>query len=293
MGLLLQVLQSVAPVFILAAIGFIWVKLGLEYRVQFVTRLAMTLSIPCLIFVALIETEIDPKALRDTAIATLAAYSVVSLAALAFVRAFKLEARTFWAPIVFGNTGNLGLPVALFAFGAEGLGYAVVIFAIMAVLSFTIGLWVVSGGGSALNAFKEPLVSATLLGGLFMVMDWTLPVWAMNTLDLIGQIAIPMMLITLGVAISRLKPSAIGRGIAVSLAKLVICLAGGVWAGWQIGLPPVAMGVLVMQITTPIAVTNYMLAEKYNANSEEVAGLVVVSTLISIIAIPATLAFFI
>lgn len=293
MSLLLQVLQAVAPVFILAGIGFIWVRMGLEYRVQFVTRLAMSLSIPCLIFVALVKTEIDPTALRDTAIATLAAYGSVSIAALAFVRAFKLDARTFWAPIVFGNTGNLGLPVALFAFGSEGLGYAVVIFAIMAVLSFSIGLWVVSGGGSALNAFKEPLVSATLLGGLFMVMDWTLPVFAMNTLELIGQMAIPMMLITLGVAISRLKPAAIGRGLAISTAKLVICISCGVWAGWLVGLPLVAMGVLVMQISTPVAVTNYMLAEKYNANSEEVAGLVVISTLISVVSIPLTLAFFI
>lgn len=292
MALFLQVLQSVAPVFILALVGFTWVRLGFEYRVQFVTRLAMTLSIPCLIFTALVKTEVDPTLLRDTAVATLGAYGVISAAALGIIRLAKLDPRTYWPPMVFGNTGNLGLPVALFAFGSEGLGYAVVIFAILAILSFTIGLWVVSGGGSAMKAVKEPLVGATLLGGVFMVMNWSPPVWAMNTLELTGQMAIPLMLITLGVAISRLQPAAIGRGVLISLAKLAICLAAGFWAGWALGLPPVAMGVLVMQLSTPVAVTNYMLAQKYSPYAEEVAGLVVVSTLLSVVSIPLTLAVF-
>ncbi|MEO0915035.1 MAG: AEC family transporter, partial [Pseudomonadota bacterium] len=181
MSLVLEVLQIVAPVFILAAIGFAWVKLGLEYRVEFVTRLAMTLAIPCLIFVALVETEIDPAALRDTAIATLAAYAVLGAAILVFCWLFALKLRTFWAPLTFGNTGNLGLPLAFFAFGQEGFGFAVIIFAIMAVLSFTIGIYAVSGGGSLMNAVKEPMVGATLLGGLFLVMEWRLPNWPINS----------------------------------------------------------------------------------------------------------------
>ncbi len=293
LALFLQVLQSVAPVFVLALVGILWVRLGFEYRVEFVTRLAMTLSVPCLIFAALVNTEIDPKALRDTAAATLGAYGVISLVALIFVRVMRFDPRTYWPPLVFGNTGNLGLPVALFAFGNEGLGYAVVIFSIMAVMSFTIGLWVVSGGGSAAKAIKEPIVGATLLGGLFMVMGWRLPTWAMNTLELTGQMAIPLMLITLGVAITRLKLTAVGRGVFVSLVKLAICLAAGVGAGWALDLPPVAMGVLVMQVTTPVAVTSYMLAEKYSPHADEVAGLVVVSTLLSVVSIPLTLAAYI
>lgn len=293
MNLVIEVLQIVAPVFILAAIGFVWVRVGLEYRVQFVTRLAMTLSVPCLIFTALVKTEIEPALLRDTALATLAAYGGVGVASFLFVRLLRLQMRTYLAPIIFGNTGNLGLPVALFAFGTEGLGFAVVIFAIMAVLSFTIGVWVVSGGGSVLTAVKEPMVGATLLGGVFLVMGWDMPRWSMNTLELVGQMAIPLMLITLGVAISRLHPAAIGRSLGISLVKLAICAGISVWAGLQFGLTGVALGVLVLQLTTPIAVTSYMLAEKYNANADEVAGMVVVSTLISVIAIPVTLAFFV
>lgn len=278
--------------FALAAIGFAWVKLGFEYRVEFVTRLAMTLSIPCLIFMALVKTEIDPKVLSDTALATLAAYLAVGVLVFAFSALFKLDRRTYLAPLTFGNTGNLGLPLALFAFGAQGFDIAVVVFAIMAFLSFTIGVWLVSGAGSGWVAVKEPMVAATVLGALFLWQGWSLPVWIGNTLDLIGQIGIPVMLLTLGVAISRLRPQRLISAFALSLVKLVICTVAAYAVGRAFGLPSLALGVLVLQVATPVAVTNYMLAEKYKANADEVAGLVVVSTLLSVVAIPIILGVF-
>jgi len=293
MSLILQVLQIVAPVFILGGIGAIWVKMGLEYRVQFVTRLTMTLSVPALIFVSLMKTEIDPQALRDTALAALFAYIGVGLLVLLMLKIAKLDVRTFFAPLSFGNTGNLGLPLALFAFGTAGFDFAVVVFAIMAVLSFTIGVWVVSGGGSPVSAIKEPIVWATILGGIFLVNGWMLPTWSVNTLELIGQIAIPVMLITLGVAIARLKPGTLGRAIWLSAAKYVICIAVPLAVGLFFALPPIALGVLIVQVSTPVAVTSYMLAEKYDADTDQVAGLVMVSTLMSIIVIPVLLAFLI
>ncbi|MEM8788418.1 MAG: AEC family transporter [Pseudomonadota bacterium] len=293
MALILQVLQIVAPVFALAAIGFGWVRLGLVYDVAFVTRLTMTLAIPCLIFMALARTEIDPATLRDTALATLAAYAGIGLSIWLLVSALGYDQRTFWAPLTFGNTGNIGLPVALFAFGAPGLDFAVVVFAIMAVLSFTVGVWVVSGQGSPLAAVREPMVWASVAGGVFLVQGWRLPAWAEATLDLIGQIGIPLMLITLGVAISQLRPAAFGRALGLGAVKLVICALAGLLAGLAFGLPPVGLAVLVMQAATPVAVTNYMLAQKYGANAGEVAGLVVVSTLLSVLAIPLLLAVFV
>ena len=290
MSPILTVIQIVAPVFILAAIGWAWVKAGLEYPIRFVTQVAMTLSIPCLIFVALMETEIDPSALTALSLATVAAYAVVTVLIWAICAAMRLDMRTFLAPLVYGNTGNLGLPLALFAFGDEGLGYAVVVFAIMAIYSFTAGIWVVAGGGSLLKVLKEPLVAGTLLGALFLWQDWTTPVWLTNTLDLIGQIAIPMMLITLGVALARLSAGRMGRALVLSLAKVVVC-AGAAWiVGRWFDLDPVPFAVLVLQVATPVAVTSYLLAEKYGADSDSVAGLVVASTLLSVLYLPVLLA---
>lgn len=291
MEIAFKVMEIVTPVFALAAIGFVWVKLGFEYRVQFVTRLAMSLAIPCLIFVSLMQTKIDPGALGALTLASLLAYVLVILVMTAVVRIGKLDSRTFLAPLIFSNTGNLGLPLAFFAFGEVGLGYGVVVFAVSAIIQFTYGIWLVSGGGSLVKVIQEPLVSATLLGGLFMAMGWETPSVVTNTLSLIGQMAIPMMLITLGVAVARLHIGAFSKPLFLAVAKVTICVVCAVAAGIWFGLAPVALGVLILQLATPVAVTSYMLAEKYGADSDSVAGLVVVSTLMSVLTLPVILAF--
>jgi predicted permease len=290
-NVILTVVEIVAPVFLLAALGFAWVRLGYEYRLDFVTKLAMTLGVPCLIFVTLMQADIENEALTAIATATLAAYAIVIAVFFAITLAFKLDRQTFLAPLSFGNTGNLGLPLALFAFGDLGLGYAVVVFAVMAIISFTFGIWLVSGGGNPLSSLKEPLVGASLAGGLFLWMGWETPTVITNTLSLIGQLGIPLMLITLGVALARLSPSDIARMVWLSALKVVICVA----VAWPIGLwfqlNDVAFAVLVLQVATPVAVTSYLLAEKYGADTDSVAGLVVVSTLMSVGFLPLILAF--
>lgn len=291
MNLVLTVLNITAPVFLLAAVGFVWVKLGFEYSVTFVTRMAMTLAVPCLIFVALMNIDAAPQAIATLSVAAFMAYLVVMAGCFILVKAARLDTQTYLAPLIFGNTGNLGLPLALFAFGETGLGYAVVVFAVMAILSFTIGIWMVAGAGSFKRVLQEPLVGATLLGALFLWQGWETPVFLTNTLELIGQMAIPMMLITLGVAVARLETKAMGQAVLLSVVKLLICGGAGWGAAVWFGLDPVAAGVLIVQLATPVAVTSYLLAEKYGANAQPVAGLVVASTLLSVIALPLILAF--
>ncbi len=286
MTLVLTVMEITAPVFLLACIGFVWVRLGFDYNIQFVTRLAMTLSVPCLIFVALMQTEIDPSALATLSLAAIASYAGVALIFAALVAVLRLDVSTYLAPLIFGNTGNVGLPLALFAFGEAGLGYAVVVFAVMAVGSFTFGIWLVAGRGSLGRVLREPLLGATLLGALFLWQGWRTPPFVTNTLELTGQLAIPLMLITLGVAVARLRPGMIGLSVLLSAAKLLICAAIAGAAGLWFGLGPVAFAVLVLQISTPVAVTSYLLAEKYGNHAEAVAGLVVTSTLLSVLALP-------
>ncbi|MEL6570726.1 MAG: AEC family transporter [Pseudomonadota bacterium] len=288
---LLTVLNITAPVFLLATIGYVWVRLGFEYRVEFVTRLAMTLSLPCLIFTSLMKSDVAPGALATLSLASLTAYGMVTVACFLLVKALQLDVRTFLAPLIFGNTGNLGMPLALFAFGEIGLDYAVVVFAVMAMISFTFGIWLVSGGGSLKKLVQEPLVAATVLGAIFLWQGWQTPLVLTNTLELIGQIVIPIMLITLGVAVARLETKAMGQAVALSVVKAGICAGCAWWVATWFRLEPVAAAVLIVQVSTPIAVTSYMLAEKYGADAQPVAGLVVASTLLSVITLPLILAF--
>tara|TARA_B110000003_G_scaffold147830_1_gene148850 strand:+ start:1812 stop:2693 length:882 start_codon:yes stop_codon:yes gene_type:complete len=290
-NLVLNVFQISAPVFLLTAIGFVWVKLDIEYRVEFVTRLAMTLSLPCLIFVSLMNTQISPEILRAVSLAAIISYALVTIASFILVKVLKLNVSTFLAPLIFGNTGNLGLPLAFFAFGTEGLSYAVVIFAIMATYNFTFGVWVISGGGSIVKATKEPLVWGTILGLIFLINNWKTPLFLTSTLELIGQMAIPLMLITLGVAIARLRLINISRALVITLTKFFICLVLSIIVGRYFQLEHIPFSVLLLQLTTPVAVTSYLLATKYDNGSDDIAGLVIISTLISAIYIPIILFF--
>jgi hypothetical protein len=122
-------------------------------------------------------------------------------------------------------------------------------------------------------------------------MDWETPRFLTNSINLIGQMAIPMMLITLGVAVARLQPRGVTKAVVASILKACICIASATAVGLWFGLSQVPLAVLILQVSTPVAVTSYLLSVKYEADSDAVAGLVVVSTLLSVVYIPLTLAF--
>ncbi|MEX3017063.1 AEC family transporter [Gymnodinialimonas sp. 202GB13-11] len=284
-------LEITAPVFLLGAAGFGWVRLGYDYPTEFVTRLAMTLAVPCLIFTALVSADIDAGAVLSLGLATALAYGVAAVLVLGLLRLIGRNLRAFSAPLTFGNTGNLGLPLALFAFGDQGLGLAVVVFAIMAIVMFTFGLWMVAGAANPLRVLKEPILWASVLGVVFLSLDLTPPEVAMNALGLMGQMGIPLMLLTLGAAVARLKPAGVVQALGLSLAKLAIGLAAAIVAVWALGLTGLPAAVLILQMVTPVGVTSYLLAERYKQEPEAVAGLVVISTLLAIATLPVTLSF--
>jgi predicted permease len=253
----------------------------------------MTVATPALIFVALADGSVEAASAGRLALAAGAGY----LAALALsglgCRLAGLDGRTFWAPLAFGNTGNLGLPLALLAFGEAGLGYAVVVLAVSAVIQFTLGLMIVAGTANPASVLREPMVLATLAGALVLATGWEVPQVALSTLGLLGQMAVPMMLITLGVAVARLTPGRVPLTAALSAVKIAGGAGIGAAAGWALGLGPTAFAVLVVQMSTPVAVTSYLLAERYGADAPAVASLVVVSTAMSVATLPLILALFV
>ena len=124
-----------------------------------------------------------------------------------------------------------------------------------------------------------------------MFYGWETPKILTNALDLIAQMAIPLMLITLGVAVARLKTSLAYKTLGISLSKIMIGIIAGIVVGYQFNLPYEAFAVLVIQMSMPVAVTSYLLAEKYGADSEAVAGLVVISTFLTTFITPVLLSF--
>lgn len=290
---MLNIFEIVAPVFILAAVGYIWVKCGFEYRVEFVTQFAMAIALPCLVFTALMKTEFQPYYFGNLLMAAILGYFSLATLAFIFVKIFQLGQRTYLMPLISGNTGNLGLPLCLFAFGDSGFGYAIIVFSVTSIVAFTIGVWVVAGGGSLKQLLKEPLVASTVFGLIFMWQGWETPSFLTSSLELIGQMAIPMMLITLGVAVARLKITDVRKSFLISFCKIFFGITAAIMVSFIFDLPKVAIAVLILQFSMPIAVTSYLLAEKYGADANAVAGLVVVSTLITVGISPIIIAFLI
>ncbi len=289
----ISIVQIIAPVFILSAMGFIWVRVGFDYRTDFITKITMNLFLPCLIFVALMKTDLDAAAISTTFWASIVVYALITPIFLVLLRVMRLDLRTFWPPMIFSNTGNLGLPLAFFAFGEVGLAHAIIVFAVMVIYSFSIGIWMVAGRASLIGLIKEPVVWGTILGAVFMVLGWQTPVFLTNSLELAGQPAIPLMLVTLGVALARLKIGDYALTFFLSVIKYAICLGVALAVGLWFGLDKLSLSILVLQISTPVAVTSYLLAERYGSDSQKVAGLVVASTGLYVVILPILLVFMI
>ena len=279
----------IAPVFICAVIGYGWARRGMPFDNEFTTTLSSNIAMPCLIMATLARLEIGPEAFAQMALAGLITVVATIAVAAAVLRLAGYSQPVYLPSLVFGNTGNIGLPLCLFAFGEEGLALAIVFFTVFLVFQFTFGIWVSAGHGSIRILLRTPLVWAALIGISLQVLDIRLPVWIDNTMGLIGDMAIPLMLLTLGVSLANLKVTSLGRSVALSAGRLVIGLAVGLAVAELLGMEGAARGILILESTMPVAVLNYLFAARHNRSPEEVAGLVLVSTAISFVTLPALL----
>jgi hypothetical protein len=280
----------VAPTFIVAAIGFIWARTGRPFQSGFVTSLVTLVGTPFLVFSSLTKHDLDLAAVAEMAGATLLAFIGFAIVGIIVLRLSKLPLNSFLPALMFPNSGNMGLPLCLFAFGEEGLALAIVFFAISATLQFTVGIGIAAGSADPKRLLRMPLTYAVLAALLVLLFDLPVPGWLANTSDLLGGITIPLMLIALGVSLAQLKVSNLGRGLALSLVRLGSGAAIGFAVGTLLGLDERALGVLTIQSGMPVAVFNYLFAELYQRQPAEVASLIIVSTLISFATLPFLLA---
>lgn len=284
-----ELVSIVAPVYLCVALGWGWARLGRRYDTELVTDLVMNVGAPCLVFTSLVAIEAPLGEMLEMVGATLLALASFAGIGAALLRGLGLPLRTFLGPVVFGNTGNMGLPVCLFAFGEPGLVLAVCFYATTAFVHFTLGQGIWSGSFALGTLLRTPLTWATLLAAGVVVGGLPVPLWLGRTTELLGDFAIPLMQFTLGVTLARLSVAGLGRSVGISLLRIGTGLVVGVGLAWGLGLEGVGRGVFILDCTMPIAVFNYLLAERYARSPDEVASAVVVSTLISLLTLPVIL----
>jgi malate permease and related proteins len=287
-----EVLSIVAPVYICAGVGFLWVRMGRSFDTALSTDLIMGVGAPCLVFSSLVSYEIEfIDAAQMVLAASVAVFIMAGLAAV-FLTWAKLPLNTFLAPMTFGNTGNMGIPLCYFAFGEAGLALAVCVFAATSMLHFTFGQVIWSGRAAWTDVLRTPLVWSCVLALAVMVGGWDLPSWVTRTTSLLGSFTVPLMQLTLGVSLAQLGVTRFWRSVGLAFLKLGIGLAVGSLVANLFGFEGVAAGVLVLGCSMPVAVFNYMFAVRYKRSPGEVASVVVVSTLLAATVLPFLLSFF-
>lgn len=290
--MLSQLSAVVLPVLLVAGIGFIWAKMGRRFDSVFLTDIATNVGTPCLAAHSLTNLEIAPTALAEMGVAVLIALAGFLVLGLVVLRLLKLSPNSYLPALMFPNTGNMGLPLSLFAFGQEGLGLAVVYFGCTVTLQFTVGISLSAGNLSLSRLVRTPTVYAVVISVILLLFDIPVPTWIDNTIGVLGGITIPMMLLTLGVSLAQLKVNAMGRNLLLSCVRL----GGGFLIALIIvhvfDLPPVAAGVLIIQSSMPVAVFNFLFAQYYGRAHADVAAMVVISTALSFLTLP-LLAYFV
>mgnify|MGYP003146827945 CR=1 FL=1 len=289
--MLYQIFSIIAPVFICAFVGYGWSRLQQPYDREFVTRLITNISAPCLVFATFMEVSVSIQPFLSMMLGAFLNLCIVGLIALAILKALKLDLHAFLPSQMFPNTGNMGLPLCLLAFGEEGLALGITYFAVNSFFHFTVGVAISKGSMTAGSLARNPMFFAVILTLLLVYFDIPVPAWIVNTTDLLAGIAIPLMLIALGVSLAQFRIISINRSLFLALLRLILGFLVGWGVAGLLGLEGAAKGVLILQSAMPVAVFSYLFASQNNRSPEEVAATVVFSTIISFASLPLLLLF--
>lgn len=285
------IVPVITPVVVCIVLGAWWARSQQRFPNEFVGDLVMKIGAPALIVGTLGSTDLAPGALLEVLAAALLMLFFSALLSALTCRVFGWPLRDIGVPIVFGNSGNMGLPLCLFAFGPDGLALSLGIFVVFSLIHFSFGTAVLTSNIPGKALLRSPLIWAGLLALLMIATDQQFPLTVNNTLDILGGMAIPLMLLTLGVSLVSLRLRDSGRALTMGLARVVTALLAGVLTVEVLQLEGLLRGVVLLQAATPAAVFNYLLAQQYQRSPDMVAGLVMASTLLSFISIPLVLAY--
>ena len=285
-----QVFEIVFPIFALVALGYFYArKFGPDMASA--NRLNLELFTPALIFSVLSSEGFELERYGELALAAGIVVLGSGLLVWPISRMLGYKNRVFLPPMMFNNSGNMGLPLALFAFGEAALPAAMILFLVENTLHFTVGNAMLTGHVNPLKLIRMPMLAATLAGLFVAVFDLGVPGPLHEAIDLLGQIAIPLMLFALGVRMTGVDLS----DWRIGMAGAILCPLSGLLVALPVvmlvELPTVQQAQLIVFAALPPAVLNFMLAERYGIEPRKVAAVVLLGNFASLAVIPAVLYF--
>ncbi len=289
--MLAQIFTVIAPVFVIALLGYVWERRGMPFDTNTMSLLCSYVGGPCLMLYTLLESKADLSLAPRVVAAAALMILLMGIVGWGVVRALKLPVRVYLPALMFPNSGNMGLPLCLFAFGESGLALAVTFFATMAGLQFSVGISLASGSVSVRGLVTNPMVISVVLAAALMAGDVTLPLWIANVLQVLGNTLIPLMLMSLGASLSKLQVAGIGRSFGFSVLRLAGGFVIAVGLTQVLGLEGAARGSVIIQSSMPVAVFSYLFAARYDNQPEDVAAMVFISTILSFLTLPFLMGF--
>ncbi|MEC7814643.1 MAG: AEC family transporter [Pseudomonadota bacterium] len=283
-----QILSTLLPVFLIAGCGALYGR----YRtpdIQGLNVLNMELFVPMLVFAVLADQQAP---LQDYAGLALGATVIVlgsGILLYPVAKILKLNLKTFLPPMMFNNSGNMGIPLLVFAFGEAALPAAIVLFIVEMLLHFSVGLYMLDPHTSILQRLRLPIVFASIAGLAVNFSGVALPGWLLETLNMLGGVCIPLMLFALGVRMLDIN----FRDWKMGMIGAIACPLSGLLLAWPmialLDLPALQVACLWVFAALPPAVLNYMVAEQYQQEPQTVASLVLLSNLGSLVVMPIVL----
>jgi malate permease and related proteins len=291
--MLLRILAIIFPIFAIIAAGWLYARYrhtrgGID--MAFANQLNMEVFVPALIFAALASKSFDLGAYDRLALGALVLMLGSGVLSWGLALLLREQPKTFVPPMMFVNSGNMGLPLMVLAFGEAALPAAVVLFFVENLLHYTLGTWMLDHHARLWNLWRVPVIFAALLALAINLSGFELWQPLYLSVKLIGDVAIPLLLFSLGVRLAVSNWSDVRLGLIGAVA----CPATGMllaWLlAWLLALNESDAAMLMVFGALPPAVLNYVFAERYLQEPAKVASIVMIGNLGSLVFVPLALA---
>ena len=285
-----QIISIVAPLFAIVAVGYFYgSRVRPEMRIT--NRLIMDVFMPALIFHVMIQEDFYPA--QYVGLITAGVLLMLGSGVLAYLLAKLLgfAPRSFMPSAMFSNWANLGLPLYVLALGPQALDGGVMLVVVGNLLCFTLGVYVYSGKLSGWEVLKTPIIAAVVVGLAINASGFHIPKAIDLPIDMLGKVAIPLMLFSLGVRLTRVSWGDYRVGLAMAIFCPVVGVSLAILLVQILPLSVLHQNILILFGVLPPAVINFMLAEQYNSDPDKVASMVIIGNLVSLVSIPAVLYF--
>ena len=294
MNLYLKLFEVLFPVFFVVGIGYYLGKKNPKLDTTFITNFAANIGTPGMIIYSITSTNISFDIFKDYFWYYFIAMTIFALIGVIFL--FFLKSKDIireLPPFIMPNTGNMGLPICLFAYGSQGLGVSASISALIILSHFTLGIFLADRKFNINVILKNPPFYAIIISVIILYFKIQVPLFVENTTFLLMYATIFLILMSLGISLTRFKVFSFKKALISSIGRVILGPLVGIFLIKYFNLGGFAAGVLLIQCSMPSAVLNYLVASIYSPKKivDSVASTIVVSTVMSFITVPIVVFF--